>query len=265
MGGYRLGVFRMLRQRRFVVLTLVVLLVSVLCVFLGRWQWHRHVEKRAIALAAGAALSQPPAPVASVLNADQSVDQTLEFRQVTLTGVYDDEHQVLWRNPRGGGGYDVITPLVPQDGPALLIDRGWVPYSLSDELQPASDVTPPAGPVQVIARLRPDAPFDDRKAPPGQTYHVSTEQLGGDLPYQLYRGYGELVGQVPPPDSALTLPANQIPSLGPHQLYAYQWWIFSVLIWVGLVLLLRRESIDAGEDSELDSPEEETSPTVQNS
>lgn len=264
-GGYRLGVFGMLRQRRFVVLTLIVLLVSVLCVFLGRWQWHRHVERRATALAAETALAKPPTPVDTVLKIDQIVDQSAEFRQVTLTGTYDAAHQILWRNPRGGGGYDVITPLVPDSGTALLIDRGWVPYSLTDELQPAADVTPPTGTVQVIARLRPDAPADDRQAPAGQTYRISSEQLGADLPYDLYRGYGELVGQTPPPDSALILPANEIPSLGPHQLYAYQWWIFSVLVWVGLVLLLRRESIDARDGSQLDSPDEEPSPTVQNS
>jgi cytochrome oxidase assembly protein ShyY1 len=267
----------MLRQRRFVILTLVVLLVSVLCVFLGRWQWHRHVAKRTEAMAAEAALANPAEPVSSLLPPQGSVGADLQFRLVTVTGTYDAQHQVLWRNPRGGGGYDVITPLVPTNGTALLIDRGWVPYSLASAETPAADVTPPTGNITVTTRLQPSALPDNRAAPTGQVYVVSVQTLAAGLPYPLYDGYGELVTQDPAPDSAFELSATDVPSLGPHLLYAYQWWIFAIMAWIGLFLLLRREAQDqAALAAQQDDPEsgldeigdteptaEEPSPTAQ--
>ena len=245
---------RLLRTRRWVLLLLGIAVISVLCVFLGRWQWHRHVDRRALALEADAAIARPTAPVGDVLSLDVPVDGTTQFRDVTLTGTYDAAHQVLWRNPNGRGGYDVITPLEPDNGPALLINRGWVGFSTTDPLATASDVTPPAGPVEVTARLRVDAPLDGRTAPQGQIYSVTSDQLADTLPYPIYRGYGELVAQNPAADPAIELPEVSAPGLGPHQLYAYQWWIFSVMVWIGFVLLLRRDAADerAGDSVELD-------------
>ena len=51
-----------------------------------------------------------------------------QYARVRVTGHYDRAHQLLVRNRpfEGANGYYVLVPLVPADGPALLVDRGWV-------------------------------------------------------------------------------------------------------------------------------------------
>lgn len=226
-------------------LALVIVVVSVLCVLLGRWQWHRHEDRRERANVAETALAQAPVPAAELLSAADVGAAGIEFRTVTMSGTYDAEHQLLWRNPRGRSGFSVVTPLVPQQGPALLVERGWTPLSTTDANAPAADVTPPTGPIEVDLRVRSDQPLDDRTAPTGQVYVINSDQIGDELPYALFPGYGELIDQDPSPDDALELPETQTPSLGPHLLYAYQWWFFAILALVGFALLLRREAAEA--------------------
>ena len=52
-----------------------------------------------------------------------------QYARVRATGRYDAAHQLLVRNRplEGQVGYYVLTPLVTDAGPALLVDRGWVP------------------------------------------------------------------------------------------------------------------------------------------
>ncbi|MCC7463810.1 MAG: SURF1 family protein [Gammaproteobacteria bacterium] len=90
---------------------------------LGRWQWQRAAEKRAMnaAFAAGGSVVEALGSRATA---------TLpRYQLVALRGRYDVRHQFLLDNINRGpqAGYEVLTPLQLQDGRWLLVNRGWLP------------------------------------------------------------------------------------------------------------------------------------------
>jgi surfeit locus 1 family protein len=90
---------------------------------LGRWQWHRAEDKRALAAAFAAGL----ATEATALG-DRPTTALPRYAAVTVEGKYDAAHQFLLDNLVVGGqvGYEVLTPLQLADGRWLLVNRGWV-------------------------------------------------------------------------------------------------------------------------------------------
>lgn len=105
---------------------LLFLVFFPLFIALGFWQLQRAEEKKALQLQwqmnqAEASLMWPPSPGA--------LDASLRFKPVVLKGHFDSAHQFLIDNQLQGGqsGYHVLTPLRLSEGPAVLINRGWIP------------------------------------------------------------------------------------------------------------------------------------------
>jgi cytochrome oxidase assembly protein ShyY1 len=240
--GYRRQVIATLRQPRWLGLAAVTILMSVLFWWLGTWQWGRWEDRTARNEAMDAALAASPAPLASVVPDPAALSPGAEYRSITAAGQYSAKGQVLQRNPDGRSGYAILTPLVLQDGGTLLVERGFVPANPTDATRPAEDVTPPAGPVTVTARLRTPDEASDRTAPEGQVYAVTPSTILVGEPEPVYTAYGELVDQLPAPDPALELPVPPSSGWGPNLFYAIQWWMFIVIAVIGYVVLLRRES-----------------------
>ena len=114
------------------------------------------------------------------------------FRQVSITGTYATDDQVLIRNRsnHGSPGYWVVTPLRTRDGEAVAVNRGWIPIQTGDEAS-AGVLRAAPGPVTVtglvvdsqeqsglgvtdprrravgdpVARRRPPAPAAGRRRP----------------------------------------------------------------------------------------------------
>ena len=96
-----------------------------MCVRLGVWQWHKGVLRSAeeARFARGAERTLLPGAT--------SPDALPLFQRVSVSGELDGAHQFLLdnRSYQGRPGYEVLTPLTRADQPALLIDRGWVPFT----------------------------------------------------------------------------------------------------------------------------------------
>ncbi len=90
---------------------------------LGRWQWHRADEKRAIAAAFAAGMATEATPLG-----DRPTTALPRYAAVTVEGRYDAAHQFLLDNliVDGQPGYEVLTPMQLADGRWLLVNRGWV-------------------------------------------------------------------------------------------------------------------------------------------
>src|SRR5438874_8939751 len=102
----------------------VALAVAVAGVLLGLWQLDRLRQRRLRNAALLAARQRPALTVTQALSTDSTVSRRLYAR-----GVYDYEHERLWRGRsyQGVPGVGLVTPLRLADGAGVLVDRGWVP------------------------------------------------------------------------------------------------------------------------------------------
>lgn len=225
------------------VVTGLMLLLCVLFIALGRWQWRRgnlHAAEHARfergtreVLALG---SKPLAPLP-------------DYQRVSVTGTYDTAHQFLLDNMsyRDLDGYQVLTPLERPGGRMVLVNRGWVPFLGTRANLPDTSINT-AGPVTITGRVGnlPSAGLASGRAPPPDagswprvTSFPTIAQLSGALGRPLEPRVILLDPQNPqgyvrdwhPPG----IPAMQ------NFAYAFEWWCFAVaavVIW--LVLSTRR-------------------------
>ncbi|MFO8232714.1 MAG: SURF1 family protein, partial [Longimonas sp.] len=171
-------------------------------------------------------------------------------------------------------GFHVLTPLQRVgadgelvDGPAVLVDRGWIPYRVDDPSLPPW--APPAGVVRVEGRLMPEAdapsgrlaalaPRDPPEGPLQRIARPDVDRLQPQIPVplapfliELERASLVLDGATTDADGATAteaalpiVPDAPRPEGGPHLSYAAQWFFFAFVAAVGYVALLRGRLAD---------------------
>ncbi|MBL8805303.1 MAG: SURF1 family protein [Rhodospirillales bacterium] len=124
--------------------TLIAVPGVVLLLCLSGWQLARHFERTAENDLRASRLAMPPVAVDAAL-ADPELRR---FRRVDATGRFDHAHEihVYARSLNGNEGFFVMTPLVREGKPALIVNRGWVRKELREarlraEGQVAGEVT----------------------------------------------------------------------------------------------------------------------------
>jgi cytochrome oxidase assembly protein ShyY1 len=252
-------VYGFLRKPRWIVLTVLVVVATVAMVWAGFWQLRRLDERQARNAAVEERSRLDPAPAATVLSG-QSIDQAradAEWRNVVATGTYDTGAEVLIRNRsfEGAPGYHVVTPLVLDDGTALLVNRGWIPIATQAGEAPVAP-PPPSGLVTVTGRVRGSqergaiGPTDPSEGILEQLARVDVGRIAQQVPYPLLPAYIELSAQQPEVTQPLPrlLPLPELDE-GPHLAYAVQWFIFSALAVGGWFVLVRRETRAASRTS----------------
>ncbi|NAZ85517.1 SURF1 family protein [Kineococcus sp. T90] len=239
-----LGLLREPRWRRGLALAVAV---AVVCVLLGQWQWHRRQAR----LAANAPLvgnyDAAPADVDVLLPADgRPLAARDAWTPVRVSGTYDAAATVLVRNRQHeeSVGYDVLVPLLLEDGTALVVDRGWVPAGSTSS---APDAVPaaPTGTVSVTARVRPWEPARRSAAPRGQVASIAagpvaraTADAGAA---RLRGGYAVLSAEEPAPAQVPARAGRPEVDEGPHLAYTVQWYGFALTALVVWVVAGRRE------------------------
>jgi surfeit locus 1 family protein len=194
--------------------------------FLGSWQLGRAEEKRAMArnFTAGG-----PALPWTRLTADAP-----RYQRVELRGFYDGEHQFLLDNMshESVAGVQVLTPLVLDDGKAVLVNRGWLPFGATRQDLP--DVGVDSGKRTVVGRIdelpRPGIWLEGPKAGgwPRLVQYPTMAELAADLgrdlaPKQVLLDPGVPDGYVRD---------WQVPGTTPdrHLGYALQWFALAALV-----------------------------------
>lgn len=226
-------------------LALVVVFATISCSF-GNWQFERRAEARHAISLVEANYDRDPVPVAEVLGTLDAYEPGQQWTPVLLTGEYLVDEELLVRNRpyRGGPGFEVITPLLLDDGTVFVVNRGWVPVG---SRQDAPDAVPsaPDGPVTVVARLKAGEPVLANRSAPAGTSQIATinlDQVAERLGRDTYTGaYGLVAQQSPEPTDAPITPAKPEPDEGPHLSYALQWYVFALLAFIGLGWALRQE------------------------
>ncbi len=228
----------------------------ILMINLGFWQLERLDERKESNAFIVEAEKSPAIPIAELL--PDGVDTTsgavdeVSYRSVIVTGSYRVDQQVLIPNRtyNGGAGFWVITPIVQADGTAVVINRGWIPYSFTAD-GPWDEFAPPTGIVSVSGMIRPSqvreesgivsGPKDPTEGTLRSMARVDIERLGQQIGEELWPLYLNLQQQEPEQTGQLPVPVPR-PELseGPHLGYAGQWFIFSTLTIIVYPLLLRR-------------------------
>lgn len=224
---------------------LVIVFAIASCGF-GNWQFDRRAEaQHAIALVE-ANYDLNPQDVTAVLPELDDYDESQKWTPVLLEGEYLRDEEMLVRNRpyRGGPGFEVLTPLLLDDGTVFVVNRGWVPTG-SRQDEPDFVAQAPEGRVSVVARLKggePTLPGRTARAGTNQiaTIHLPEVQERLDIP--TYTGaYGAVDTQDPAPAAELVTPPKPEPDEGPHLSYALQWYVFAILAFIGLGWALRQE------------------------
>lgn len=265
----------MLLKPRWLVAHVIVVVAVVAFVNLGFWQVRRLQGRLARNAVIEARMNLAPEPLDRLLadldpDAPVGAATSVDYRRTVASGRFDPDHEVLlrFRSRDGEAGYEVLTPLVLDDGSALLVDRGWVPYDL--DTPPVASAAPPDGIVRVDGLMRAPQrePRADRVAlvprdpPEGalqRPYYADPRRLAAQMPYPLVDATLTLLEQQPPQAGTLPVPETEpVLDNGPHLSYAIQWFSFTIIVLVGYAYLLRhtvRGSAKRRSDGEAATPE----------
>ena len=226
-----------LLRPRWVAGHLLVLVLSASFVALGFWQLARNDHKQSLVRAARAAYAAPAPDISRS-------PVVAPGGRVQLSGRYDPAHSALLRNRvrNGKDGYDVLTPLLLEQGTGVVVDRGWV-AAVGDGRTPIAAVTP-TGPVVVRGILHSSTTLSsqDTVTRSGGLLalpRVDTGRINLDLSYQLLPRWIEAQSQTPPPGpGAPALPQPPPPDNVNHMQYAIQWFSFAAIGLIGWPLAL---------------------------
>ena len=139
--------------RRAGVLLLAALAGAALTTRLGVWQLDRAAQKIAIQSALDSRRALPPLLGTELARTEQQVHEQ-EYRAVVVAGHWLPERTVYLDNRpmNGHAGFFAVTPLLLDDGSAVLVQRGWLPRDQADRTRIEAPPTP-AGPVQVAGHI----------------------------------------------------------------------------------------------------------------
>lgn len=232
-----------LRQPRWIVATVVVLLLAAVFVGLGLWQLDRLDQRQALNEMGESRLAEESADLSALLDEAGSDFASIQYRPVHVSGRYEPDNEVLIRSQveLGQAGFHVITPFVTDEGWAVLVNRGWIPLNMDT---PPVQARPPEGPQQLQGWVQVSQPRPalGREDPPGEkTFsRVDIDTIGMGMTYALAPVYVVATGE-----SATELPVVVDPPAfddeGSHLAYALQWFAFAAVALIGFYFLIRRK------------------------
>ncbi|MFG1808204.1 SURF1 family protein [Streptomyces sp. NPDC049040] len=279
---------RVLITRRWIVLTMVFVALTLVMCRLGLWQFHRYQQTKQNDHRISEAIHSPAVPLETLSRPGAQVPESNRYRTVTLTGKFDTAHQFVVRrrtNASGEIGFFLVTPMVTPDDKAVLVNRGWVAPDDDDGAAfPALPKTP-QGTLTLTGRLQVDETSklsgirNVSGLPPRQYMLISSKEQASRLPEPLLGGYVELVATKPalpsadraqrvagPDDNGPSTTDAAIVGKGVHLPYAIQWWLFALMLPIGWIVLLRQDHKERQRKQDTTSvttPPTQTAPTAQ--
>lgn len=248
--------YRFLLTPRWLGIFALTLVAAAVMVLLGNWQLSRYRERSAINERIDAADRVAPVPLADVVPtaggaagvAGHAPAKEAAWTRVTVTGRYDSGNTIVVRGRTVDGkvGFEVVTPLLLDDGSAVLVDHGWVPPPPGSATARPQVPATPSGQVTVVGRVhmsesKPGAV--DRRDGRLETRRIAVPRLARELPYPLYGAYLLLDEQTPAADPTFAAVPIQHENNWQNAGYVIQWWLFALMTLYGFGWLARREAL----------------------
>ena len=243
-------VWRAFFSRQWLLTTLLVLAGGALCVRLGIWQLDRLEQRRAFNAHIETAWAADPLK----LNGKTAQDlKSMEYRAVSVSGTYDFENQIVLRNRyyKSEYGYHLLTPLILDDGSAVLVERGWIPADGNNSPADWHQYDQP-GRATVSGQIRlgqsepemggvPDPPLSPEQTRLDFWNIVNLERIQKQVPYPLLDVFVQ--PEPDPQDNEPPIPFQPEIELteGSHFGYALQWFTFATILVLGYPFYLRKQ------------------------
>lgn len=238
--------WRFLASRRWFGYYALLLVFSIVCVWLGNWQFDRRAEAQAEIARIEANYDAPALTLAEVVPDPARFDEARwKWRTVEVTGEYLGEPFLARNRPGPGGvGSNVIQALRLPAGHVLFVDRGWVSVSGTDAI-PEDLPSHPGGQVSASVRLRASEPtIAGREAAGRSIPSIDAALMAGIAgldPATVYLGaYGQLIEERPAAEAGV-LAQRPERDEGPHLSYALQWYVFILIALLGVAYAARQE------------------------
>jgi surfeit locus 1 family protein len=206
---------------------------------LGSWQLERRAWKLDLIAEREAALSTPPAH----LEAIDTDPLRFEFHRIEASGRFAHDHELYLASQFLGDrpGWHVITPLLLQDGSALLVDRGFVTDAAKDPAARAAGQV--AGPVTVEGILRlttPPGTFTPANQPARNVWFTrDATAMAAATTLPRVKPYFLLAGPTPNPGGLPVGTAERAELPNDHLQYAVTWFALAGAVVVIAIALLR--------------------------
>lgn len=211
---------------------------------LGFWQLDRLAQRQARNAEIAQNLAAPPLTLTGGTQSEHL--ESHQFQSAIVRGTFDHSQEVVLQNQtwQGEPGVHLITPLIIEGSrQAILVDRGWIPYSAAEPEQWVEFQT--KGPVEVDGRIQlsqPRANAPPLVEPELNIFRVDIDRLQGQISHPLLPVF---IVQSPTPDQT-GLPYRSELEIqltnGSHLGYAIQWFSFAVILAVGYLVFVRQHS-----------------------
>ncbi len=120
----------------------LVILSTIILLVLGTWQVYRLLWKLELIHKIELRLTTNP----EELKLEQVDINKDEYKLVLIYGHFlNNKEKYLYMgsvSPRGGQGYDLLTPFKTNQGKIILVDMGWVPYGFKDQSKRNESLSP---------------------------------------------------------------------------------------------------------------------------
>ena len=245
--------YRFLYRPSWVLLHVTVVAAIVLMINLGLWQYSRYGERIDFNKIVSARIDAQPKQLQSLLTelgTDGIEASDLEWLNVSVSGTYLDDQTLLAvnRSQEGIAGVDPLTPFLiggsSIDGDSgdqvVLVNRGFI-------TQAAATPKAPDGPVQLIARVRVSESrrFGELSDPTtgklSEVINIDLPRLSQQIKNLNTEIYLEVLDSQPKDSPAIARIADPVLSTGSHLSYTAQWFIFSIFVAAGWVVVVRRK------------------------
>ncbi|GAA3963501.1 hypothetical protein GCM10022231_24710 [Gordonia caeni] len=182
-------------------------------------------------------------PLSDLVAAGAPLDTDTEWREVTLTGNYLPEEQVLMRlrSVAERPAAEIVTPFrLAGTDRTVLVDRGWIRPEADSSIQVPA---PPTEQVTIHARLRKSEGTTEGKEPRIEdgrltAYTVDSAAISTASGLALDPFYAQLVPDQPGGLGTIDLP--QLES-GPYLSYGLQWLAFGIMAPLGIAYFVWAE------------------------
>ena len=236
--------YRFLVTPKWIFAHILVVVAVGFFIWAGFWQLSRLEQARDARALGEGRVSATAVPLDELIADTGGAVDDLLYRRVQVSGTYLADLQVATppRSRDGRPGNLLLTPLQPAGGgQAVLVERGWVPFTrnglLSERAQPPEDEVTVEGVLLPVENPGANDVFNDA----GLVRFINPPAMQQDLGVALQPLALRLLEQAPAPAGELPV-AGRVPTFdeGNHLSYAVQWFLFATTVVVGYPILLRR-------------------------